>query len=129
MVIGIFKQLPSHKDFLIPSVVIFLCTIGHIILLQTKSDHCVESDMRFYLRCHLLLDMLIDLPQVFTYFIYIHPSEIYRPKSYDTCTYKILCRIKSIFVVVDNGAYGLQKQNCTDIPEVNLCLDHFLVTE
>ena len=89
-----FKQLPSHKDFLIPPVVIFLCTIGHIILLQMKSNHCLESDMKFYLRFHLVLDMLIYLPQVLTYLIYIHPSEVYRPKSYDTLTYKIICWIK-----------------------------------
>ena len=89
------QQVRNHKDFLIPPLLILICTTPHMVLLQLKLDQCVEREMKFYLRFHLLLDLFIYLPQILTFFIYIYPSKVYRIQFYETYAYSVLYLIKS----------------------------------
>jgi hypothetical protein len=88
------QQVRNHKDFLIPPILILLCTTPHTILLQLKLDECVQSNMKFYLRFHLLLDFFLYLPQIITFFVYLYPSGVYRMVYYNTSTYRKIHSIK-----------------------------------
>ena len=89
------QQVRSHKDFFIPPILILVCATPHTLLLQLKSDQCVQNSMKFYLRFHLLLDMIIYLPQIITFFVYIYPSRIYRTQFHKTYAYTVINLIKS----------------------------------
>jgi hypothetical protein len=89
------QQVRNHKDFLIPPILMLLCTTPHILLLELKLDQCVQRDMKFYLKFHLVLDIFIYLPQIVPFFIYIYPSRVYRTQYYQTYAYAVINWISS----------------------------------
>ncbi|CAF1132952.1 unnamed protein product [Didymodactylos carnosus] len=78
------KQLFNHKDFLIPPILIILCTIPHVLYIDIKMNDCVQARMKHFIRAHIALELLFYLPHTFTFFIYVYPAPVYRQEFYST---------------------------------------------
>ncbi|CAF3688212.1 unnamed protein product [Adineta steineri] len=68
------QQIYNHKDFFIPPLLIIICIMPHVIIFHLLIT-C--SDTLFRMRLNIILNFLVHIPEIFTFFIYIYPSKIY----------------------------------------------------
>jgi hypothetical protein len=68
------QQIRNHMDFLIPPLLIMICILPHVITFHLLIT-C--SDTLFRMRLNVILNYLVHIPEIFTFFIYIYPSNIY----------------------------------------------------
>jgi hypothetical protein len=86
------QQVRKHKDFLIPPLLIIICTLPHVLYdklserLYMDADGCHKTKMIFCLRLHIAIDFLYYLPQTIGFFTYIYPSKVYMKRFNETWT-------------------------------------------
>ncbi|CAF1145680.1 unnamed protein product [Adineta steineri] len=68
------QQIYNHKDFFIPPLLIIICIMPHVIIFHLLIT-C--SDTLFRMRLNIILNFLVHIPEIFTFFIYVYPSKIY----------------------------------------------------
>ena len=84
-------QLFLHRDFLIPPLCLIICILPHGILghlLQT----CIPYSDTFKLRLHITFILLLYVPQMLTFVLYVCPSPIYLKEFQHTIIYRTLFR-------------------------------------
>ncbi|CAF1239045.1 unnamed protein product [Rotaria sordida] len=70
-------QLKRHKDFLIPPILVMLCTLPRLLVELITSQYCLDFNMKFILRIYILFRYIYYLPQTIPFFIYVYPSSVY----------------------------------------------------
>ncbi len=68
------QQIRNHRDFFIPPLLIIICILPHVITFHLLIT-C--SDTLFGMRLNVIINFLVHIPEIFTFFIYIYPSKIY----------------------------------------------------
>lgn len=69
------KQLYSHRDFFIPPVCLVVCFIPHGLLGHLLSI-CIPYSNISMLRLHISFVLLLFVPQMLTFILYVYPNEI-----------------------------------------------------
>jgi hypothetical protein len=105
------QQISRHKDFFIPPLVIIICTLPDKTLISIADSYCIEKGMqKFYLRLHIALDLILHSPLIFTFFIYIYPSNVYR---------KLFQQIEIIKWIKIKQIFNRFSRNSNIVEEVN----------
>lgn len=86
-----WKQLYSHRDLLLPPLIILICTLPHGIIHYVLLGKCATSDHLAPAHLHLALLLFLHLPAVFAFLIYIYPNNIYWREFQGTIIYRRLC--------------------------------------
>jgi hypothetical protein len=84
------QQLYLHRDFFIPPVCLILCILPHGIeghLLET----CIPYSDKFKLRLHISFVLLLFVPQMLSFILYVYPNQIYWKEFQQTFFYRKLC--------------------------------------
>ena len=84
-------QLNFHRDLLIPPVAVILCILPHGILghlLQT----CIPYSDKPKLRLHIAFVLLLYVPQMLSFMLYVYPKNVYMGEFRQTFIYRIFCR-------------------------------------
>ncbi len=84
------RQLYIHRDFFFPPIFLITCLLpnaihGHLLV------PCVPYSNAEQLRIHIAFILLLHIPMVFIYIVYIYPNESYTKEFRQTWFYKILC--------------------------------------
>lgn len=80
-------QLYCHRDFLIPPICIIVCLLPHGIL-GHLSKTCIPYSDKVKLRLHISFVLLLYVPQMLSFALYVYPNDIYFKEFQQT----ILCR-------------------------------------
>jgi hypothetical protein len=84
------QQLYLHRDFLIPPTCLILCILPHGILghlLQT----CIPYSDKAKLRLHISFVLLLFVPQMLSFVLYVYPNDIYWNEFQHTIIYRTVC--------------------------------------
>lgn len=84
-------QLYLHRDFLIPPICLITCILPHGILghlLQT----CIPYSDTFKLRLHISFILMLYVPQVISFILYVCPNPIYLAEFQQTIIYRTVFR-------------------------------------
>ncbi|CAF4683597.1 unnamed protein product [Rotaria sp. Silwood1] len=119
------QQISLHRDYFISPLVILLCQLPHLIFFAITNTifPCLEVKLGVYSHLHILSALLINIPQILTFIIFIYPSkfEFLYGKYYWLMPYNSQKKIKSDFYseplnFVKVGAfYEPKKMKCTNL--------------
>lgn len=84
------RKLIRHQDLLLPSVMILLCTSPYIIF-RYVLNACVTYSGRFSIRLHLVLILILSMPSILTFAIYVLPSTSYLKEFQQSRIASMLC--------------------------------------
>lgn len=84
------EQLYEHRDFFIPPVCIIICMVPHNILGHLL-HFCLPYSDKVKLRLHIFMVLLVFTPQLFSFFLYVYPNDIYWKEFQQTYFYRKLC--------------------------------------
>lgn len=84
------RQLYDHRDFFIPPLCMILFVFPNSIY-GNLLNICIPYSDVVKLRLHIAFVFLLHGPIVFTFIIYIYPSEVYLREFQETCLYRVLC--------------------------------------
>jgi hypothetical protein len=85
-----FQQLYVHRDFLIPPLFLITCLLPNAIYGHLLID-CIPYASLENLRVHIAFIILLHIPLVFVYIVYIYPNESYGKEFRLTWFYRTLC--------------------------------------
>ena len=80
-------QLYCHRDFLIPPICIILCLLPHGILGHLL-ETCIPYSDKVKLRLHISLILLLYVPQMLSFVLYVYPNDIYFKEFQQTKFYR-----------------------------------------
>ncbi|CAF1233645.1 unnamed protein product [Rotaria sordida] len=81
------QQIHNHRDFFIPPLLIIICILPHVIIFHILRK-CPNTLIR--MRLNVILNFLVHIPEIFTFFIYIYPSKLYWEQFLQTKIGKLL---------------------------------------
>jgi hypothetical protein len=84
------QQLYAHRDFFIPALYIIFCVFPNSIY-GNLLNICVPYSDVHKLRLHIVFVFILHGPIIFTFMMYIYPSEKYMGEFQETCLYQVLC--------------------------------------
>ena len=85
-----FEQLYIHRDFFIPPTSIILCILPHGILGHLLKT-CIPYSDKFRLRIHIIFIILLFVPQMLSFMLYVYPNERYWKEFQQIFIYRKLC--------------------------------------
>ena len=101
-------QLYLHRDFLIPPICLITCILPHGILghlLQT----CIPYSDKFKLRLHISFIIMLYVPQVISFVLYVCPNSIYLAEFQQTTIYR------TVFCYCYRKRRQLRQQECRQL--------------
>ncbi len=84
------QQLYCHRDFFIPPLCLIVCMLPHAILGHLLKI-CIPYSNKFKLRLHISFVLLLFVPQMLSFILYVYPNEIYWKEFQQTFLYRKLC--------------------------------------
>jgi hypothetical protein len=80
------RQISLHRDYFVCPLIIILCQLPHLIFFAiTETLHpCLQPKLSIYSHLHIASALLINLPQILTFFIFIYPSKYYMNEFYSS---------------------------------------------
>ncbi|CAF2772130.1 unnamed protein product [Rotaria sp. Silwood2] len=80
------QQISLHRDYFICPLVIILCQLPHLIFFAITNTvfPCLEAKLGVYSHLHILSALLINIPQILTFIIFIYPSKFYMREFYSS---------------------------------------------
>lgn len=83
------RQLYLHRDFFIPPVCLIVCLLPHGLLGHLLSI-CIPYTNIFMLRLHISFVLLLFVPEMLSFILYVYPNEIYWKEFKQTFWYRKL---------------------------------------
>ena len=83
-------QLYRHRDFLIPPISIILCILPHGILGHLLIT-CIPYSDKVKLRLHISVVLLLYVPQMLSFVLYVYPNKLYFDEFQQTVLYRAMC--------------------------------------
>lgn len=83
-------QLYLHRDFLIPPLCLIVCILPHGILGHLLKT-CIPYSDTVKLRLHISFILMLYVPQVISFVLYIYPNLIYLKEFQQMAIYRTLC--------------------------------------
>ena len=84
------RQLYTHRDFFIPPLCMIVFVFPNSIYANLL-NLCISSTDLIKLRVHIAFVMILHGPVIFTFMVYIYPSELYTREYQETSLYRVLC--------------------------------------
>jgi hypothetical protein len=86
------RQFYLHRDFLILPISIIICILPHTIVHYRLISKCATDSFDLNpLRLHIALVLILNVPQMLTFLLYVYPNEIYLKEFMQTFVYRIIC--------------------------------------
>ena len=85
-----FKQMYNHRDFFIPPICIIICLFPNSIYVNLLKICIPYSDL-VQLRLHISFVLLLHMPYIFAFMVYVYPSELYSGEFRQTIVFRKLC--------------------------------------
>ncbi|CAM4928771.1 unnamed protein product [Rotaria socialis] len=85
-----YRKIFTRMDILLPSfvVILCLCTYGTIRYLL---DSCIINSKLLYIRLHIACLLILYIPQIFIFALYVLPNKSYLQEFKKTWIYQVLC--------------------------------------
>jgi hypothetical protein len=88
------KQLYIHRNFLISPLSIIICIFPHAIVHYILLSMCMKGGGIVPIRLHIALVLMLSVPAMLTFVIYVYPNEFYLKEFQQTSIYHFFCRKK-----------------------------------
>lgn len=85
-----YRKIFTHLDVLLPSLIMILCLSTYHIV-RSLLDSCIIYSNQLYIRLCIGLLLIIYIPLIFTFIIYILPNQSYLKEFQKTWIYRLIC--------------------------------------
>ena len=85
-----YRKLIAYQDLLLPSFLILLSSCPYIIF-RFLFGGCITYSSRFFIRLHIGLILVLYIPQIFTFMIYVLPNRYYRKEFQQSWICRLVC--------------------------------------